>query len=143
MKRCFDITPNIIQAGIRSLSCEEAEFISENNLRLFWAKDIFGNDYWMDEAISKLKENVYITLDLDAFDPSEMPSVGTPEPGGLHYYQVLKFLGKVCKQRSVVGFDVVELRPNKDEASSDFTAAKLVYKLIGYVYYKNKRNSHQ
>ena len=135
MKRTREICP-VVQVGIRSLSFEESELIKEKNLKIFWAKDIVGNDAWFDEAISMLSNIVYITIDLDGLDPSIMPSVGTPEPGGLGYYQVLRLLKKVCSKRNVVGFDVVELCPDEQEISSDFTAAKIVYKLIGYVFGK-------
>jgi len=131
MKRTIEICP-IVQVGIRSLSYEEAGFIEGKKLKIFWAKDIVGNDTWFDDAISRLSKNVYITIDLDAFDPSIMSSVGTPEPGGLSYYQVLKFLKRVCEKRNVVGFDVVELCPNPSNVAPDFTAARLIYKLIGY-----------
>ena len=102
------------------------------NKKDFWAKNIFDNEEWFDEVISNLSENVYITFDLDVLDPSIMPSTGTPEPGGLYYYQVLKFLRKVFEKKNVVGFDVVELCPNKNNVSPDFTAAKIIYKMIGY-----------
>ena len=132
MKRSFEFTKNIVPVGIRSLCDEEAGFIKTNNLKIFWAKDIFDNDDWIDEAVSKLSKNVYITLDLDVLDPSIMPSTGTPEPGGLYYYQLLKLLKKVFIERNVVGFDVVELCPNENNVSPDFTAAKIIYKMIGY-----------
>jgi len=134
MKRTREICP-VVQVGIRSLSFEESELIKKKSLKIFWAKDIVGNDAWFDEAISMLSKIVYITIDLDGLDPSIMPSVGTPEPGGLGYYQVLRLLKKVCSKRNVVGFDVVELCPDEQEISSDFTAAKLVYKLIGYKFH--------
>ncbi|MAH33520.1 agmatinase [archaeon] len=137
MKRCRDIIKNIVQVGIRSLDYEEAVLIKKNKFDIFWAKDIYDNDEWFDEAISKLSKNVYITIDLDVFDPSIMPSVGTPEPGGLKYYQILRFLRRLCEKKNVLGFDVMELCPNKDNASSDFTAAKIAYKLIGYVFDKS------
>ena len=136
MKRILDISKNIVQVGIRSLCDEEATFIKKNNLKIFWAKDIFNDDKWINDAILKLSKNVYITLDLDVFDPSIMPSVGTPEPGGLGYYQVLRFLRKVFEERNVVGFDVVELSPNENDVSSDFTATKVIYKMIGYKFNK-------
>jgi len=136
MKRCLALCKNIVQVGIRSLCDEESTFIKENKLKIFWAKDIFDNDGWFESAISKLSENVYITLDLDVFDPSIMPSTGTPEPGGLLYYQVLRFLKKVFEERNVIGFDVVELCPNKDNIHPDFTAAKVIYKMIGYKFTK-------
>ncbi|MDP3765344.1 MAG: agmatinase [Nanoarchaeota archaeon] len=131
MKRVVDICP-IVPVGIRSLSHEESEFVKEKKLKIFWARDIVANDKWFDDAIKRLSKNVYITLDLDALDPSVMPSVGTPEPGGLSYYQVLRFLKKVCEKRNVAGFDVVELCPNSHDVSSDFTAARIIYKMIGY-----------
>jgi|TARA_Y100000031_G_C8206663_1_gene378967 agmatinase len=137
-KRCFDITKKMVLVGIRSVSLEEVEFAEENQIKLFWAKDMHDNDGWQEDAISRLSENVYITVDLDGLDPSFVPSVGNPEPGGLGYYQTLKFLRKVCKEKNVVGFDVVELCPNEKEVSSDLTAVKIIYKLIGYVF-ENKK----
>jgi len=131
MKRTMEICP-VVQVGVRSLSYEEAGFIKEKKLKIFWARDIVDHDGWFDDAISRLSKNVYITIDLDALDPSIMPSVGTPEPGGLGYYRLLAFLRKVCEKKNVVGFDVVELCPNNYNISPDFTAAKIIYKLIGY-----------
>lgn len=136
MRRVLEINKNLVQVGIRSLSPEEAYFVKKKNMEIFWAKDIFDNNAWMDKAISGLAKNVYITFDLDVFDPSILPSTGTPEPGGLYYYQVLKFLRKVFEQKNVVGFDVVELRPNENDVGSDFTAAKVIYKMIGYKFNK-------
>ena len=135
MKRALEFCP-IVQVGIRSLSYEENEFIKESHHKIFWAKDIVDNDDWFDDAITRLSKNVYITFDLDALDPSIMPSVGTPEPGGLGYYQVLRFLKRVCEKRNVVGFDVVELCPNENSVSCDFTAARIIYKMIGYKFGK-------
>ena len=83
--------------------------------------------------ISALPKKVYITIDVDVFDPGIVPAVGTPEPGGLSWYEVLEILKKVCSAKNVVGFDVVELSPRRDDLVSDFTVAKLVYKLMGYV----------
>lgn len=136
MRRVLEINKNLVQVGIRSLSPEEAYFVKKKNMEIFWAKDIFDNNAWMDKAISGLAKNVYITFDLDVFDPSILPSTGTPEPGGLYYYQVLKFLRKVFEQKNIVGFDVVELRPNENDVGSDFTAAKVIYKMIGYKFNK-------
>lgn len=131
MRRVIEMCP-VVPVGIRSLSYEENTFIKKKRLKVFWAKDICDNDKWFNEAISRLSENVYITIDLDGFDPSVMPSVGTPEPGGLGYYPVLRFLNEICGKKNVVGFDVVELCPNENSISPDFTAARIVYKLIGY-----------
>ncbi|MAE42367.1 agmatinase [Candidatus Woesearchaeota archaeon] len=136
MKRCLDICQNLVPVGIRSLNHDEADFAKEKDIKIFWAKDVVDNDGWFDDAISRLSKNVYITIDLDGLDPSWMPAVGNPEPGGLQYYSILRFLRKVCKERNVVGFDVVELCPKKDDVSSDLAAAKVMYKLIGYVFDK-------
>ena len=137
MRRTMEICP-VVQVGIRSLSYEESEFIKEKKLKIFWAKDIVDNDKWFDDSIKRLSKNVYITLDLDGLDSSIMPSVGTPEPGGLGYYQILRFIKKVCEKRNVVGLDVVELCPNEHNVAPDFTAARIVYKLIGYKFTKKK-----
>ncbi len=137
MKRVLEIC-SVVPVGVRSLSFEEAEFVKQSKYKIFWAKNIVDNDNWFDEAISRLAKNVYITFDLDGLDTSIIPSVGTPEPGGLSYYQTLRFLRKVFQKRNVVGFDVVELCPNKNNISPDFTAARLIYKLIGYKFVKNK-----
>ena len=86
----------------------------------------------MDKAIAQLTDDVFLTFDIDAFDPSIMPATGTPEPGGLQWYQTLRFLKKVTEKKKIVGFDVVELAPQKGMHHADFLAALLVYKLIGY-----------
>jgi len=104
--------------------------------RVFWAHRIVNCDKWMDSAIDLLTENVYLTIDLDGFDPSILPSTGTPEPGGLQWYQTLTFLKKVIESKNLVGFDVVELCPNSEERASDFLAAKLVYKILSYKFAK-------
>ncbi len=88
---------------------------------------------WINNAVRQLTDNVYITIDLDVFDPGIMPSTGTPEPGGLGWYQVMKLLASVSKAKRIVGFDVVELCPSKNKAP-DFLAAKLIYTLLSYIY---------
>jgi agmatinase len=134
MKRIFDMKIPFIQVGIRSQDIEEVELVKKNNLKLFYSKDIYDNNDWMMDVISRLTNNVYITIDIDALDPSIMPSTGTPEPGGLQWYQILRFLRKVAKQKNIIGFDVVELAPQKNNPAPDFLVAKLVYKLIGYIF---------
>lgn len=121
---------NLIQVGIRSMDVSETTIIDEE--KTWFAHDMAGDEYWMDNVIEALGENVFITFDLDAFDPSIMPSTGTPEPGGLFYYETLEFLKQVFAERNVVGFDIVELCPNENEKSSDFLAAKLYYKMLSY-----------
>jgi agmatinase len=133
MARAREKSP-IVQVGIRSICIEESETIDKS--RVFFAHDIWDNDAWMDKAISLLTEKVYITIDLDVFDPAEVPATGTPEPGGLKWYQVIRFLEKVHAARNVVGSDVVELCPNDHSKPSEFLAAKLTYKLIGMKFFK-------
>ncbi|MBW2963364.1 arginase family protein, partial [Candidatus Woesearchaeota archaeon] len=98
----------------------------------FYAQNIHDNEDWMEKAVKKLSDDVFITIDLDGFDPGIMPSTGTPVPGGLQWYPTLKFLKKVFKEKNVIGFDVVELAPNPNNVAPDFLAAKLIYKLLGY-----------
>lgn len=129
MARVKEITGNIISVGVRSLDSSELPNI--NKINSFFAKDIYGTEGWIGKAVKKLNKNVYITLDLDVFDPSIMPSTGTPEPGGLDWYTVLKLLKEVCKNRNLIGFDVMELCPTENKAP-DFVAAKLIYKLLSY-----------
>lgn len=132
-RRVLEICP-VVEVGVRSMSEEEADFVKDDNVPIFYAKDIIEDDSWMDEAISKLSERVYVTLDLDGLDPSIMPAVGTPEPGGIQWYQLLKFMRKLSEKKKVVAFDVVELCPIPGNIAPDFTAAKIVYKLIGYFF---------
>ncbi|WP_025740665.1 agmatinase [Aquimarina pacifica] len=121
---------NLIQIGIRSMDASEKLVMNQENV--FFAHEMATDDYWMDNAIELMTDNVYITFDLDALDPSILPSTGTPEPGGLLWYETLEFLKKIFGEKNVVGFDIVELCPNKDDKSSDFAAAKLYYKMLSY-----------
>ncbi|MBI5061748.1 MAG: agmatinase [Candidatus Aenigmarchaeota archaeon] len=138
MKRVLDLDVKVVQVGIRSTSEEEQATFRKNRKNIFLARDVATakTDAWMDDVISRLSKNVFITIDVDGFDPSIMQSTGTPEPGGLQWYPVLKLLRKVAAKRNVVGFDVVELAPIKGMSAPDFLCAKLVYKLIGYVFEK-------
>jgi len=125
---------NLIQVGIRSMDISETEHMDEN--QVYFCHDLYED--WMDDAIGQMTPNVFITIDLDAFDPSILPSTGTPEPGGLFWYETLEFLKLMFKKKNVVGFDIVELCPNKNEKSSDFLAAKLYYKMLSYKFkYQN------
>ena len=110
--------------------------MKKNKYPIFLAKDIYNDEKWFDSAIKGLSNDVYITFDIDAFDPSIMPATGTPEPGGLQWYPVLKFLRKVFREKNVVGFDIVELAPIKERHDCDFLAARLVHKIIGYKFYR-------
>ncbi len=124
------LNTNLVQVGIRSM--DKSEKSSMNLDKVFFAHDMAVNDYWMDDVLDQLTDNVFISFDLDAFDPSIMPSTGTPEPGGLLWYESLEFLKLVFEQKNVVGFDIVELCPNNIDKSSDFLAAKLYYKMLSY-----------
>lgn len=123
-------TTNLIQVGIRSMDAHELTIMDRDNV--FFAHDMANDDNWMNDAIDLMTKNVFITFDLDAFDPSIMPSTGTPEPGGLLWYETLEFLRRVFEEKNVVGFDIMELCPNKIDKSSDFLAAKLYYKMLSY-----------
>ncbi len=129
MARVKEMCP-VVQVGIRSMDFVEKSFLERDNI--FFAKDIYNNTDWFSKSVSKLSDKVYITIDVDVFDPSIMASTGTPEPGGLLWYEVLGFLKLVFEQRDVVGFDVVELCPDERNKAPDFMAAKLIYKLLSY-----------
>lgn len=130
MRRVIEVCP-IVQVGVRSLSLEEKEFISERKLKVFYADEtpLTG----IDQIVSRLSDHVYITIDLDVFDPSIMSAVGTPQPGGLGWYEVLRLLKEVTQRRRVVSFDLVELNPHEGPVACSFLAAKLAYKLMGYM----------
>lgn len=124
---------NLVQVGIRSMDISEKKYLKKK--KCFFAQNIQSNQKWMKKAINKMTEEVYITLDLDVFDPSIMPSTGTPEPGGMQWYEMLMFLKKVFKNKNVVGFDIVELAPNLENKAPNFLAAKLYYKMLTYKFY--------
>ena len=124
---------NLIQVGIRSMDIKEKTLMDLD--KTYFAHEMATDDNWMVDAIDQMTENVFITFDLDAFDPSIAPSTGTPEPGGLLWYETLEFLKQVFQEKNVVGFDIVELCPNEFDKSSDFLAAKLYYKMLSYKFY--------
>ena len=130
MRRIIESCP-VTQVGIRAVSQEETEYIRDRSLKPFYLTDN-RQPLPLDQICSSLSEHIYVTIDLDVFDPSIMSAVGTPEPGGLLWQQVLELLRHVSERKKIVGFDVVELCPDQGPASCAFTAAKLIYKLIGY-----------
>ncbi len=137
-RRIFELCP-LVQAGIRSLSAEEAEFLKAREageITTIMATAMRGAAR-LEEAIGciigALTDNVFITIDLDVFDPSVMPSTGTPEPGGLGWYEVLSIIREVTKRKEIRGFDVVELAPIPGLLAPDFLAARLVYKVMAYL----------
>jgi agmatinase len=129
--RARECTTNIVSVGIRSMDVSERPNVHKK--KMFFAHDIYGSDRWIKNTVRELTGPVYITIDLDVFDPGIMPSTGTPEPGGLGWYQVIKLLAAVSKAKQIVGLDVVELCPSKNKAP-DFLAAKLIYTLLSYIY---------
>jgi agmatinase len=129
MARAREFAP-VVQVGIRSMSAEELPFVERD--RIFFSHELYYDKSLYHRALDKLTGNVYITIDLDVFDPSIMPSTGTPEPGGPPYFELLHFMRDVIKSRNVVGFDVVELCPSETNKSPDFIAAKIIYQLLSY-----------
>ena len=130
---------SVLQVGIRSMSVEEKEFMDPE--RTVFAGEILDSTKWEQKVLNNLTKNVYITIDLDVFDPAIMPSTGTPEPGGLRYDQVLNMIRKVIVRSNVVAFDVVELCPNERNKAPDFLAAKLLYQILSERF-KNRIPEH-
>jgi agmatinase len=132
MARARERCPTV-QVGIRAV--DGAEMPGLDPERVFWAHDIVpaADDSWMDRVVELLTDHVYVTIDLDAFDPSLIPATGTPEPGGLGWYPVNRLLRRVARASHVVGFDVVELLPAEGHHASAFTAAKLVYRFLAEI----------
>ncbi len=137
-RRISEMCPTVI-VGTRSLSREEKNFLPNPNINVFNVYDILDMPNWREKINETLSENVYISIDLDVFDLSIMPSVGTPEPGGMGWYEVLDLIRFVIQRKNIVGFDVVELSPIKDMIAPDFLAAKLVYRLLGYQFALNNK----
>jgi agmatinase len=131
--RVRELADTVVSVGIRSMDSGEIGNIQKD--RIFFARKIKNSHDWIEKVVSGLSENVYVTVDLDVFDPAFIPSTGTPEPGGLDWYEVTGVLKAVAEERVIVGFDVVELCPSGAKAS-DFLAAKLVYKMLSYRFCK-------
>ena len=133
MRRARELCP-VVPVGIRSLSEEECRFIGEVGMNPFYARDLISGGVATQQIVAALAEEVYITIDLDVLDPSIMSAVGTPEPGGIGWYGLVGLLREVAQAKRVVGFDLVELCPREGPISCAFLAAKLAYKLIGYIF---------
>lgn len=131
-RRISEICP-LIQVGIRSISKEEADFLPQSNVKSYSADFVLEKKDWVKTICKDLNGDVFVTIDLDVFDPSIMPSTGTPEPGGLYWQDVLKLLNLVSSSCKIRGFDVVELAPIPGIVAPDFMAAKLIYRLMGYI----------
>lgn len=126
---------NLIQVGIRSADSSEMKYL--NRQKCYFAEDIYGDESWMDKSIAQMTDQVYLTIDLDAFDPSIMPATGTPEPGGLLWNTTIKYLRKVFEAKTVVGFDITEFAPLEGQHAPQFLVAKLYYKLLSYKFKYN------
>lgn len=133
MRRVHDLGVPAVGVGIRNYSAAEAKFIKRENKPIFAARMCRQSPSWMEQVIAHLTEPVYITIDIDGFDPTCAPGTGTPEPGGLDWYQVADLLAAVACKREIVAADVVEVRPLPGNHVTEFLAAKLLYRLIGLV----------
>ena len=131
-RRISEICP-LTQVGIRSMSKEEAYFLPQSKVKSYSADFVLEQKEWCEKICKDLKGDVFVTIDLDVFDPSIMPSTGTPEPGGLYWRDVLSLLKSVSYSCKIRGFDVVELAPIPGTIAPDFMAAKLIYRLMGYI----------
>ena len=127
------LSSKIVQIGIRSVALEEKHLINKGNVKTFLMHENLDFKKLTKKVIDELTENVYITIDVDGFDPSVMPQTGTPQPGGFMWYDALSIFREVIYKKNVVAFDVVEVSPIKESHITEFNAAKLIYKLIGYI----------
>ncbi len=134
MRRAIEVSGHVVLAGVRSMCEEEREFIDDEKVDVFYAKDMVEDKgrEWVSKVVDLLRDDVYVSFDVDALDPSFMPATGTPEPGGISYYDVIALLLEVAKRRRIVGFDVVELAPVDNLRFAEYTAAKIAYKLLAY-----------
>jgi agmatinase len=125
----------IVSVGLRSLCKEEAQFIQTKTLPVFYAREVKDNlEMVIKKILNHLKDRIYLTIDLDCFDCGQMPSVGTPEPGGLDWYEILAIIKTLTNKKEIIGFDVMELCPQPKLIAPDFLAAKLVYKTLSYIF---------
>jgi len=139
MRRVLELGARVVPVGLRSFSAEEARFMAQAGIQPILARQCAscgpgpGRTGWIEQVLSRLEGAVYVTIDMDGFDPAHAPGVGTPEPGGLDWYTVCDLLRAVAADRPVVGADVVEVIPLPGQVATEFLAARLIYKLIGYV----------
>ena len=139
MARVHELGVPLVQVGIRAQCKEEADLRkNSNNIHTWYAHQLWNNDSWIDDCIDKLGDQVYLTIDADGFDPSVCPAVGTAEPGGLSWMQGCKLFRKLAERKQVVGFDIVEIAPRETDIITEFSMAKLCYKIIGYLKANNR-----
>ncbi|MFQ5489729.1 MAG: agmatinase [Phycisphaerae bacterium] len=138
MRRCLPFVEAVVPVGIRNLCAQEHRFCRKAGIDPITARQCLESDDWVDRVLDGLTDNVYVTLDIDGFDPAFAPGTGTPEPGGLDWYQVIGLLRLVCAEKNVVAADVVEVMPLPGQSVTEFLAARLAYKLMGYVVGKDR-----
>jgi agmatinase len=131
-----DLKIPAVQCGIRSISAEEARDLDNLPTRIFWARDIVGRSDWWEDAVAGLTENVYLTIDIDGLDPSLVSATGTPEPGGLGWYETIGLIKTLARRRNVVGMDLTEYSYVAGQSASAFLCAKLIYKTLAFVFEK-------
>jgi agmatinase len=139
MRQVVELGACVVGVGIRSLSEDEPAFAKQHGVRHFLAREIHDNRDWIEPAVEALASPVYVTIDIDAFDPACAPGTGTPEPGGLDYYAVCALLRRVAERHQIVGADCVEVIPLPGQRATEFLAARLVYKLIAYREHPRRR----
>lgn len=132
MRRIHEMGVPTFGIGLRSICPEEAALIREAKLQRWFAYQIAESDRWIDEVLAATPQRIFLTIDVDGFDPAVIRATGTPEPGGLQWYPTLRFLRRLFAEKTVIGADVVELAPTDADHASSFAVARLVYKLIGY-----------
>lgn len=135
MARVHDMGVPLVQVGIRAQCKEESDLRKSSPIIHTWyAHQLWENDNWIDACIDRLSDHVYLTIDADGFDPSVCPAVGTAEPGGLTWQQGCKLIRRLAERKKVVGFDIVEIAPRETDIITEFSMAKLCYKIIGYLH---------
>jgi agmatinase len=138
MRRVTELGANVTAVGIRNVALEEHRFMTENGIRPISARECHEDSSWMDRALDQLGDTVYVSVDIDAFDPAYAPGTGTPEPGGLDWYQVMALLKRVASERRIVAADIVEVIAIPGQVVTEFLAARLAYKVIAYVQHHGK-----
>ena len=133
MRRIVEMGVPAVQVGIRNYSLGEHQFMKKAGLRPISARETRENPDWIQQAVDGLTDEVYVTIDIDGFDPAYAPGTGTPEPGGMDWWQVTTLLKAVAMERKIVAADVVEVNPLPGSAQTEFLAAKLIYKLIAHI----------
>lgn len=132
MRRVVEMGAEIVPVGIRNVCAEEAKFLQNGDITPIYARDCHGNTKWQNRVLKHLGDTVYVTIDIDGFDPAYAPGTGTPEPGGLDWYGVTGLLRRVFAEKRVVAADIVEVIPIDGQAVTQFLAARLAYKMICY-----------